>query len=62
MKEQPVTVRGAFAFGLKAIAKAMYDHGQRYRMLSLKTKPFPRSQSADEHRRILDAIDEHIQV
>jgi DNA-binding GntR family transcriptional regulator len=23
-------------------------------MLSLKTKPFPRSQSADEHRRILD--------
>jgi hypothetical protein len=27
MKEQPVTVRGAFAFGLKAIAKAMYDHG-----------------------------------
>jgi DNA-binding GntR family transcriptional regulator len=24
-------------------------------MLSLKTKPFPRSQSAEEHRRILDA-------
>ena len=35
--------------------KAMYDHSQRYRMLSLKTKPFPRSQSAKEHRRILDA-------
>ncbi len=27
MKEQPVTVRGAFAFGLKAIAKAMHAHG-----------------------------------
>ncbi len=33
----------------------MYDHSQRYRMLSLKTKPFPRSQSAEEHRQILDA-------
>ena len=33
----------------------MYDHSRRYRMLSLKTKPFPRSQSAKEHRRILDA-------
>jgi DNA-binding GntR family transcriptional regulator len=33
----------------------MYDMRRRYRMLSLKTKPFPRSQSADEHRRILDA-------
>lgn len=33
----------------------MYDHSRRYRMLSLKTKPFPRSQSAAEHRLILDA-------
>ena len=33
----------------------MYDHSQRYRMLSLKTKPFPRSRSAEEHRQILDA-------
>ncbi len=35
--------------------KAMYDHSQRYRMLSLKTKPFPRVQSAKEHRKILEA-------
>ena len=35
--------------------RAMYDHSLRYRMLSLKTKPFPRSQSAKEHRLILDA-------
>jgi GntR family carbon starvation induced transcriptional regulator len=35
--------------------KAIYAHGQRYRMLSLKTKPFPRAQSAKEHRRILNA-------
>lgn len=27
IKEQPVTVRGAFAFGLKAIVKAMHAHG-----------------------------------
>jgi len=27
IKEQPVTVRGAFGFGLKAIAKAMHSHG-----------------------------------
>jgi len=40
---------------LRLYHKAMYDHSQRYRMLSLKTKPFPRSQSAEEHRRILDA-------
>ena len=40
---------------LKLFHKAMYDHSQRYRMLSLKTKPFPRSQSAEEHRQILDA-------
>jgi GntR family transcriptional regulator, carbon starvation induced regulator len=40
---------------LKLYHKAMYDHSQRYRMLSLKTKPFPRSQSAEEHRQILDA-------
>ena len=40
---------------LKLFHKAMYDHSQRYRMISLKTKPFPRSQSAQEHRLILDA-------
>jgi GntR family carbon starvation induced transcriptional regulator len=40
---------------LRMYHKAMYDHSQRYRMLSLKTKPFPRSRSADEHRQILDA-------
>jgi hypothetical protein len=27
VKEQPITVRGAFGFGLKAIAKAMHTHG-----------------------------------
>jgi GntR family transcriptional regulator, carbon starvation induced regulator len=40
---------------LRLYLRAMYDHSRRYRMLSLKTKPFPRSQSADEHRSILDA-------
>lgn len=40
---------------LKVFHKAMYDHSQRYRMLSLKTKPFPRSQSATEHAQILEA-------
>ncbi len=35
--------------------RAMYDHSLRYRMLSLRTKPFPRSQSAREHKQILDA-------
>ena len=35
--------------------RSMYDHSLRYRMLSLKTKPFPRSQSAKEHRLILNA-------
>ena len=40
---------------LRLYLRAMYDHSRRYRMLSLKTKPFPRSQSADEHRQILDA-------
>ena len=35
--------------------RAMYDHSLRYRMLSLKTQAFPRSQSAKEHRDILDA-------
>jgi GntR family transcriptional regulator, carbon starvation induced regulator len=39
--------------------RAMYDMSRRYRMLSLKTKPFPRSQSAEEHRRILDAAISH---
>ena len=40
---------------LRLYLRAMYDHSRRYRMLSLKTKPFPRSQSAAEHRLILDA-------
>jgi GntR family transcriptional regulator, carbon starvation induced regulator len=40
---------------LKLFHRAMYDHSRRYRMLSLKTKPFPRSQSAEEHRAILAA-------
>jgi DNA-binding GntR family transcriptional regulator len=40
---------------LRLFHKAMYDHSKRYRMLSLKTKPFPRSQSAQEHRLLLDA-------
>ncbi len=40
---------------LRLYLRAMYDHSRRYRMLSLKTKPFPRSQSAREHRSILDA-------
>jgi GntR family transcriptional regulator, carbon starvation induced regulator len=40
---------------LRLYLRAMYDHSRRYRMLSLKTKPFPRSQSAEEHRRILEA-------
>lgn len=40
---------------LRLYLRAMYDHSRRYRMLSLTTKPFPRSQSAEEHRRILDA-------
>ncbi len=40
---------------LRLYLRAMYDHSRRYRMLSLKTKPFPRSQSAEEHRHILEA-------
>jgi GntR family transcriptional regulator, carbon starvation induced regulator len=40
---------------LRLYLRAMCDHSRRYRMLSLKTKPFPRSQSADQHRRILNA-------
>ncbi len=39
--------------------RAMYDHSLRYRMLSLKTKAFPRSQSAGEHREILEAALKH---
>ncbi len=39
--------------------RAMYDHSLRYRMLSLKTKAFPRSQSANEHREILEAALKH---
>ena len=27
MKAEPVVVRGAFGFGLKAVAGAMYEHG-----------------------------------
>jgi GntR family transcriptional regulator, carbon starvation induced regulator len=37
---------------LRLYLRAMYDHSRRYRMLSLKTKSFPRSQSAEEHRRV----------
>ena len=40
---------------LKLFHRAMYDHSQRYRMLSLQTKPFPRSQSAQEHHQLLEA-------
>jgi DNA-binding GntR family transcriptional regulator len=40
---------------LQLFHRAMYDHSKRYRMLSLKTKPFPRSQSAKEHRQLLEA-------
>jgi GntR family transcriptional regulator, carbon starvation induced regulator len=40
---------------LKLFHRAMYDHSRRYRMLSLKTKPFPRSQSAEEHKAMLEA-------
>ena len=40
---------------LKLFHQAMYDHSRRYRMLSLKTKPFPRSQSAEEHKAMLEA-------
>jgi len=44
---------------LRLYLRAMYVMSRRYRMLSLKTKPFPRSQSANEHRRILDAAIKH---
>ena len=40
---------------LRLTLQAMYDMSRRYRMLSLKTKPFPRAQSAAEHRLLLDA-------
>jgi DNA-binding GntR family transcriptional regulator len=40
---------------LKVFHRAMYDHSKRYRMLSSKTKRFPRPQSAEEHRQILAA-------
>lgn len=33
----------------------MYDQSLRYRMLSLRTKDFPRAQSRREHRALLDA-------
>jgi len=42
------------AVALLSFHKATYD-SQRYRTLSLKTKPFPRAQSAQEHRKILVA-------
>jgi GntR family transcriptional regulator, carbon starvation induced regulator len=41
---------------LRLYLRAVYDMSRRYRMLSLKTKPFPRSQSAAEHRLILEAV------
>lgn len=40
---------------LKFYYQAMYDHSRRYRMISLKARPFPRSQSAAEHKAILEA-------
>jgi GntR family transcriptional regulator, carbon starvation induced regulator len=40
---------------LRIFHEAMYNHSTRYRMLSLKTKPFPRAQSAQEHKELLDA-------
>jgi GntR family carbon starvation induced transcriptional regulator len=43
----------------KLFYNAMYDHSQRYRMLSLKTRTFPRAQSAAEHREILEAALAH---
>jgi DNA-binding GntR family transcriptional regulator len=36
--------------------RALYDQSLRYRMLSIKTKPFPREQSAREHAEILDLV------
>ena len=38
---------------------AMYDQSLRYRMLSIKTKPFPREQSAREHAEIVDLVLKH---
>lgn len=40
---------------LRIFHDAMYNHSKRYRMLSLRTKPFPREQSAREHKELLDA-------
>jgi DNA-binding GntR family transcriptional regulator len=37
----------------------MYDQSQRYRMLALQVKAFPREQSRREHREILDAALAH---
>ena len=36
--------------------RAMYDQSLRYRMLSIKTKPFPREQSAREHAQIVELV------
>lgn len=40
---------------LKLFHKTMCDHSQRYRMLSLTLNPFPRAQSALEHKTLHDA-------
>ena len=39
--------------------RAMYDQSLRYRMLSIRTKPFPRDQSAREHAEIVDLVLKH---
>lgn len=36
--------------------RAMYDQSLRYRMLSIRTKPFPREQSAREHAEIVGLV------
>lgn len=41
---------------LQNFHRAMYDQSLRYRMLSIKTKPFPREQSAREHARIVELV------
>jgi DNA-binding GntR family transcriptional regulator len=41
---------------LLSFHRAMYDQSLRYRMLSIKTKPFPRAQSAREHAGIVDLV------
>lgn len=41
---------------LLSFHRAMYDQSLRYRMLSIKTKPFPREQSAREHAEIASLV------